>query len=479
MCGIVAGLNERATLMGSRPVEAGVYALRHRGPDGEGLVRVDRFDLGHTRLSIIDVDPRSDQPFVYHGNGHTLTLVFNGEIWNYMDLRSELEDLGYTFHTEGDTEVVAALLCNFNPPFGLSKLQGMFAMAWVRDDVPACLQFARDRFGETPLHFSSDGYVASELKAFKAMGIDLRTVKWVPPGSCGWIHADGFSHKIQTWYGTDPDDVYDDTRDRASFVLRHLVHNGVKERMVADVPVCTLMSGGIDSAAVAFIASGYNPDLVAYTAVMDPRSPDLRSSREICGDLGIRLVEVKVEPPTVEDLGRVVRQIEMPHKAQVEIGWACLKLAEVIGGDGFKVVLSGEGSDELWASYGMAYHGVKKQGWNPFRHLLYKGQHRKNFARCNKIFMARGVECRLPFLNTGLAEYALGLPQDVVQEGNSRPKAVLQEAFRGLLPDSIVDRRKLAFQDAMGLKTDISERISDPKRLYKAEFDKAYRGVKS
>jgi asparagine synthase (glutamine-hydrolysing) len=144
--------------------------------------------------------------------------------------------------------------------------------------------------------------------------------------------------------------------------------------------------------------------------------------------------------------------------------------------DGFKVTYSGEGSDELWASYGFAYHALKTRGWNEYRKELYKGQHRKNFARCNKIFMAYSVECRLPFLCRELAELALSLPREVVERGG-KMKAVMSEAFRGLLPDEVVDRPKLAFQDGMGIKKKMGTVVPDPARFYRAEFKRAFRGV--
>src|SRR5690606_20503727 len=105
----------------------------------------------------------------------------------------------------------------------------------------------------------------------------------------------------------------------------------------------------------------------------------------------------------------VIQTIEQPFKAQIEIGWACLHLARQIAADGYRVTYSGEGSDELWASYGFAYHGIQQHGWYDYRRDLFLDQARKNFVRCNKIFMAASVECRLPFLSTPLVEYALSL----------------------------------------------------------------------
>ena len=165
----------------------------------------------------------------------------------------------------------------------------------------------------------------------------------------------------------------------------------------------------------------------------------------------------------------------MDYKAQVEIAWPCIKLAQRISSDGFKVILSGEGSDELWASYGMSYHGIKQHGWNEYRLRLFGSQERKNFARCNKIFMKYGVECRLPFLNTELVETAWGLEQEITWNTKSRPKAVLQDGYVGLLPDDIIKRPKMAFQDGMKIKDEF-ESILDipPKKWYKRTYNKIF-----
>jgi len=186
--------------------------------------------------------------------------------------------------------------------------------------------------------------------------------------------------------------------------------------------------------------------------------------------LGVELREVKVSPPSVDDINDVINTIEMPYKAQVEIGYPCVQLARRIHEDGFKVIMSGEGSDELWASYGMSYHGIKDKGWTNYRIGLFGSQHRKNFARCNKIFMKYGIECRLPFLNTQLVENALGLSQEKVWDGKSRPKAILQEAFRGELPDDIIDRKKVAFQDGMGIKSLYEDVVGNPKTYYTTQY---------
>lgn len=465
MCGIVAGVDLPEPL-----AELAVLALRHRGPDAQDVKTLGRVTFGHARLAIQDLDARSNQPFYRDGS----LLTYNGELWNAPELRDELRSLGRAFTTTGDTEVLAVALAEWGVD-ALARLEGMFAFCWTDGEA---MLVARDRFGEVPLHVGRRGdalVVASEVKALLAIGCDPRSIAWVEPGTLIEVTAD--DEKGGPWYEVSTANRMGLPIEAAALKVGSLIHAGAAERRVGDVPVCTLLSGGIDSAAVALTLRQVRPDVVAYTAVMDPRSPDLKVARIVAEALDVELREVQVPAPGAEDLARVVEVIEQPSKAQVEIGWACLILAQRMQADGFKVTFSGEGSDELWASYGFAYHALKAGAdFGEYRKRLFVGQHRKNFARANKVFMAHGVECRLPFLNTRLVEYALRLDRSSVWEGNKQ-KAVMQRAFEGVLPERVVRRQKLAFQDGMGLKRAIAQTLSDPARFYRAEHQRHFRGA--
>lgn len=460
MCGIVGGFGT--------DVQVGITSLRHRGPDAEGVTEIGEIKLGHTRLAIIDLDTRSDQPFVYRN----ITMTFNGEIWNYKDIKANLEKKDYIFTTKGDTEILAAALSEWGVD-AFQRIEGMFAVAWTNDGENLFL--ARDRFGEVPLHFTAQQpfMFASEIKALLVMGARPRSIRWVEPGT--WIKTDGIEINAQRYHNVNllASSV---SFSKAAVRVHDLIEKGVDERTISDVPVCMLVSGGIDSSVIAFHLSKTFSNLTAYTAVYDDRSRDLRCAREIAAAFEIDLVEVRVPLPTADDLTRIINLIEMPHKVQVEIGWACLKLADAINSDGFKVTFSGEGSDELWGSYGFAYHALKKKNWHAYRKDLFIGQHRKNFARCNKIFMSRSIECRLPFLNTSLVEYAVSLPKHIVENGGSM-KSVLREAYMHDLPSSVTSRPKVAFQDGMGLKKKIASIVAAPRSFYTAEFKSKFQGV--
>lgn len=503
MCGI-------AGLVGwhrgeSRFLQAGdvLESIAHRGPDDRGFAAWDGVGgvrLYHTRLAIQDLDPRAKCPFD-HGE---VTLVYNGELWNTESVRAALppED----WQTTGDTEVVAAALDEWGID-ALPRLEGMFALAWADD--PDRVHLARDRFGEIPLHLVplgdryetwdgqvvADGFAfSSELKSLRRFA-SLHGVSWVEPGTAVTLRrlpTGRWSAKTTRWYEA-PAEPVPMTLEDAGVRMRGLMETAVSERAVSDVPVCTLLSGGIDSTAVAYHLRRHVSNLVAYTAVYDEKSQDLRMARLAAEALEIELREVKVPVPSRDDLVDVIRRIEMPYKAQVEIGWPCLWLARQMREDGFKVCFSGEGSDELWASYGFNYHVLRRtfagrdvfggpsqvwrpeqeRTWSEYRRDLFTTQHRKNFPRCNKVFMAHGVECRLPFLHTPLVEFALSCPVDVTMtrndgKGPSKQKAVMYEAWNGLVPDAIVKRHKVAFQDGMGIKQAITR-----------EFDWTTRGPAS
>lgn len=478
MCGLVVARDANLAALG-------VEHLDHRGPDRAAIVEVDGWHLGHTRLSVVDLTSAADQPMTRG----SVTAIYNGEMWNHDNLAS-----GFNLVGTGDTEAVVNML-NAHGVDALARFDGQYAIAWV-DTTDGLLRVARDPVGEVPLHY---GYhstsrallVASEIKALLEMGAHPSTVEWVPPGSVAtWEDAQQLPHidTIRT-FGICQDETV--SRDDAAEIVDQLLHDAVAKRStVADVPVAALLSGGIDSSAVAWHALPYLPNLVGYTAVYDPDSLDRRCAHLVAESLGIDLVEVIVPPPSADDLASTVAAIEMPHKAQVEIGWACLHLARRLHDDGVRVVLSGEGSDELWASYGRSYHQEQKHGWAPSRLKQVVNQHRKNYARVNKVFMAHSVEGRLPFADAALVEYGLTLPRDVVfgppwscQNGSvgqreaRNEKMVLRQSYLDRLPERIVKRDKAAFQSDAGLPDACAAAVANPQGFYRHEFRRRFAGV--
>lgn len=451
MCGILGTFR-----LPELDVESGLDLIAHRGPDGRGVAYPDDAVHGHVRLALVDLTAASAQP-IRAGNG---VLSFVGEIWNWRALRQRLADEGRWMGglPESDTGVLAGALFHWGIEATLPRLEGMFAFAWSHRGGH---WLVRDRFGKVPLyvHRSPAGGWAwcSELKG---LGRDRPAVAMPPGGLLSLV-----SGHCGPWYELPaPEDVAPASPDQ---VLADL-NEGVRLRLAADAPVCCLISGGLDSSLILALALAHHPQVTAYTAVLDPGSPDLDAARRLCADLGVRLVEVPVEPPTPATLAEAVRSIELASKAQVEIAAMCIPLARAVAADGFKACLSGEGADELFGGYGnmcIQASGSGDEAWRGIRVYQLAKMARGNFVRCNKAFMAAGVECRLPFLHRPLVEKVLGADKATCPPG----KKLLKAAAAPVLPKWVINRVKETFQGGSGMSNAANRAVASPARFYNAE----------
>lgn len=448
MCGMLGTFN-----MPSLDVGARLELLAHRGPDGSGVTSSGACVHGHVRLALLDLSDASAQPF-RRGEG---LLTFVGEIWNYRDLRAELGRDGWSFFTTGDTEVLATALDAWGVERTLQRVEGMFTFAWSKGDVHA---LARDRFGKVPLyvHRKGDAFAwSSERKGLPGMQcIPL------PPGH--WL--DLATGRMAEWYRVP------DGRQEGVDVAAQLM-DGVAWRVVADAPLCCLVSGGLDSSLLLALAKRCKPDVVAYTAKLDEYSEDLKAARRLAAEVGVRLVEVPVGLPDARALAAAVRAIELPSKAQVEIAALCIPLAEAIASDGFKACLSGEAADELFGGYGsMCIKAARLDdgGWRQLRLDQLEKMARGNFVRCNKAFMAAGVECRLPFMHRSLVEGVIGASKAQCPPG----KGMLKRAAASILPRWVISRAKETFQGGSGMAAAAARAVANPARFYNAEFRAAF-----
>lgn len=448
MCGIVGAYNGKRA-----EIERMLDRLRHRGPDGEGIVESGDVMHGHVRLALLDLSSLSAQPFRFGRS----TLCYNGELWNFRELRDELQSSGDQFKTAGDTEVLAAMLDTFGLS-ALGRLDGMFAFAWSRGDEH---WLVRDKFGKVPLYLAKtrEGYLwASERKAFPA-GIQPISV---PPG-----HA--FNLKTGEWlrWYQLPEPV-----EHSPEEILALLRDGVRKRLFADAPVCCLISGGLDSSLVLALAKEVRPDIVAFTAVFDPQSDDLKSARRLCSELEVPLIEVPVRIDE-KSIPEAVRSIEINSKAQIEIALLCIPLARRIYAEGFRACLSGEAADEIFGGYGnfcIAASRATAPEVVKLRMDLLAKMARGNFLRCNKAFMAAGVECRLPFMEDRLVESAI--QYDL--ETSPPAKKLLKLAARDVLTSWVIKRKKEAFQGASGVSREIESLIHNPKVFYGHELKRQF-----
>ena len=359
-------------------------AIAHRGPDAAGSYEEQgpgcRVLLGHRRLSIIDLSEAANQPFVKDG----LALVFCGEIYNYQTLQRELRAIGVSFRTTSDTEVLLEAWRRWGPEC-LGRLRGMFAFA-LFDEHTGTLVLARDHFGIKPLFYAERGgglVFASELKALKPVlgdrwHIDPSAIVaslmyyWVPEGHCVirgveklppgcWLEVtpDG-RHRLRRYYDLRTQVMEAADRDVSLPSLRAALEGSVAAHLVADVPVSTFLSGGLDSSLLTVLAARHNRDIDSYTISFrtadrrfEAMPDDLAFARKLAGRHGIRLHEVEIAPDVAELLPRMVHTLDEPigDAAAINAYLICKAARDA----GVKVLLSGMGADELFGGYRKHY----------------------------------------------------------------------------------------------------------------------------
>jgi asparagine synthase (glutamine-hydrolysing) len=350
----------------------------HRGPDDEGFFSFDRpglsVQLAHRRLSIIDLSPGGRQPLTING----LTLCYNGELYNYKTLKAELSARGVRFTTSSDNEVVLEAWRQWGPAC-LKRFRGMFAFA-LFDERSGSLTLVRDQLGIKPLHYlQRDGGVlfASELKAIvSAIGRELATdptalvasmlYYWVPPNRCAIAGVKKLSPGSWVEFkpdGTSKTTVYWDISEVASAAsagsphdLRAVIEASVEAHMVADVPVSSFLSGGLDSSIVTVLAKRLEADLDAYTITFRPEDnrfeampDDAVYARKVAKLYGIQLHEIESSPDVANLLPRMVDILDEPIGDPAAIN--TLLMCQAAREAGVKVVLSGMGADELFGGY--------------------------------------------------------------------------------------------------------------------------------
>ena len=375
MCGI-AGAYQQPD--GKELVGAMVDRIAHRGPDAGGVVELVDPDvavvLGHRRLSIIDLSSAADQPFAKDG----LTLTYNGELYNYRELRDELCSLGARFATASDTEVVLEAWRAWGTA-ALRRFRGMYAFA-IHDERTSSLTLARDPFGIKPLYVMRRGagiLFASELKAIvTAAGPELAVdptamvasalyywlpeqfdaiagVSRLPAGTWAEYRRDGSVGTGRFW----------DTAAEAALAaggpaadIREVVASSVRAHLVADAPVASFLSGGLDSSIITALAHRSDPSIEAYTIVFRPEDQrlesmpdDARYARRLASHLGIRLHEIEIHPQIVDMLPRMVDILDEPIGDPAAIN--TLLMCDAAREAGVKVLLSGMGADELFGGY--------------------------------------------------------------------------------------------------------------------------------
>lgn len=476
MCGIVAvfGLKE-ARAEALRPeVLKMARKIRHRGPDWSGIYSSERAILAHERLAIVDL--RSGrQPLL--NPDKTLVLSMNGEIYNHLGLRKETPH--YQFRTGLNCEVILALYQKEGPQF-LERLNGIFAFA-LYDRARDTFMIARDHMGIMPLYMGWDDegttYVASELKALEGW---CTHVESFPPGH---YMDSGESMTPQRWYHREWDS-YDLVKNGEADIglLRKGLEDAVRRQLMSDVPYGVLLSGGLDSSVIAAITkrlargkaeSGASdpapcPPLHSFAIGLEG-SPDLAAAREAAEHIGTVHHEVHFTiQEGLDAIWDVIYHLETYDVTTIRASTPMYLLARVIKSMGIKMVLSGEGSDELFGGYLYFHKAPNAREFHDETVRKLSQLHLFDCLRANKSLAAWGVEGRVPFLDKEFMDIAMRFnPAAKMPSEGKIEKWVVRKAFEDYLPANIVWRQKEQFSDGVGynwidtLRAQAEEQVSD------------------
>ncbi|MCI6187445.1 MAG: asparagine synthase B [Spirochaetia bacterium] len=505
MCGFVGAFDLNS---GSKPIDEGLKEelraqvldmskkIRHRGPDWSGVYTGDNAILSHERLSI--VDPLSGKQPLVSDDGKII-LAANGEIYNHKEIRKEFEGK-YNFQTGSDCEAIIPLYKKFRESgdftLMIEKLSGIFAFALYDSENDVYL-VARDEIGVIPLYQGWDKagryYVASELKALEG---ECQTIEEFPNGHYFYSKDE----KPVRWYKREWenfDAVKSNPRatdDKGEIInpsviekVRNGLESAVKQQLMSDVPYGVLLSGGLDSSIIAAITQKFSkkriesdskeaawwPQLHSFAIGLEG-SPDLIAAQKAADYIGTVHHEVHFTiQEALDALPDVIYHIETYDITTVRASTPMYLLARVIKSMGIKMVLSGEGSDELFGGY-LYFH--KAPDAKEFHEELVRKMsklHLYDCLRANKSLMAWGVEGRVPFLDKEFIDIAMSLnPSDKMNirlpDGKQRmEKWILRKAFEDMLPDEICWRQKEQFSDGVGynwidtLKKMTEEKVSD------------------
>ena len=483
MCGIVSIFNikkqthelrEKALRMSQK--------IRHRGPDWSGIYCGGSAILAHERLSIVDPESGGQPLF---SPDRKVVLAVNGEIYNHQEIRRQYAGR-YDFQTGSDCEVILALYRDKGIDF-LENISGIFAFALYDEEKDAFL-IARDPIGVIPLYigYDSDGtvYVASELKALEGQ---CERYKPFLPGHYYWSREPGMKRYYhRDWF------EYDAVKNNEANVdtIRDALKDSVRRQLMSDVPYGVLLSGGLDSSVISAIAEKFSEHRIednSQTRAYWPRlhsfavglkgAPDLAKAKLVADHIGTVHHEINYTIQEGLDAIRdVIYFIETYDVTTVRASTPMYLLARVIKSMGIKMVLSGEGADEVFGGYLYFHKAPSAKAFHEETVRKLSKLHYYDCLRANKSLSAWGVEGRVPFLDKEFLDVAMRTNPDAKMcPGSTIEKKIVREAFADMLPAEIAWRQKEQFSDGVGyswidtLKKITSEAVSDEQMAHAAE----------
>ena len=492
MCGIVGIFNLRQQTPEWRQKALRMsQKVRHRGPDWSGIYAGGSAILAHERLSI--VDPESGRQPLFSPDRKQV-LAVNGEIYNHQDIRKEFAGR-YPYQTGSDCEVILSLYRQWRDdgadasrlPQLIERLSGIFAFALYDADLDAFL-IARDPIGVIPLYIGYDKeghvYVASELKALEGQ---CDSYEVFLPGHYYWSRKPGMTRYYHRRW-----ESYDYVKDRPALVsdVREGLRSAVRRQLMSDVPYGVLLSGGLDSSVISAIAQSYSAHRIedgGATQAYWPRlhsfavglkgSPDLAKARLVADYIGTVHHEIHY---TIEEgidaLRDVIYFIETYDVTTVRASTPMYLLARVIKSMGIKMVLSGEGADEIFGGYLYFHKAPDARAFHEETVRKLSRLYQYDCLRANKSLAAWGVEGRVPFLDKEFLDIAMSLnPKAKMCPGDVIEKKIVREAFADMLPEEVAWRQKEQFSDGVGynwidtLRDYTASQVSDEEMAHAAE----------
>jgi len=483
MCGIVCAFDVKQSTEVLRPQLLEMSKkVRHRGPDWSGIYSDEKAILAHERLAI--VDPASGKQPLF-SEDKKLILAANGEIYNHRELRKQFEG-NYNFQTQSDCEVILALYKEKGVDF-IDEMNGIFGFA-IYDVEKDEYFIARDHMGIIPLYIGWDKhgtfYVASELKALEGT---CTKIELFPPGH--YLHSsDG---ELKRWYSRDWMEFDAVKENETSFqAIKEALEAAVHRQLMSDVPYGVLLSGGLDSSVTSAIAKKYAqkriesddtadawwPQLHSFSVGLDG-SPDLAAAQKVADHIGTVHHEIKFTiQEGLDAIKDVIYNLETYDITTIRASTPMYLMARVIKSMGIKMVLSGEGADELFGGYLYFHKAPNAKEFHEETVRKLSKLHMYDCLRANKSLAAWGIEGRVPFLDKEFMDVAMRInPQDKMINGERMEKWVVRKAFEDMLPESVAWRQKEQFSDGVGyswidtLKLMVDEEVSD-EQLANAQF---------
>ncbi|MBK9332649.1 MAG: asparagine synthase B [Ignavibacteria bacterium] len=483
MCGIVCMFGNNTEVKNLRQdVLEMSKKVRHRGPDWSGNYSNDKIIFAHERLAI--VDPKSGKQPLYSVDGK-LILAANGEIYNHKELRPLVS--GYNFLTESDCEIILALYRKKGIDF-LDDLNGIFAFA-LYDEENNSYFIARDHIGIIPLYMgwdkSGNFYVASELKALEGV---CSSIQEFLPGH--YIYSKEGT-ELKKWYKREWTE-FKNVESNESDILK--LHDGLEKavhrQLMSDVPYGVLLSGGLDSSIISAVTKKYAakrvesddtqqawyPQLHSF-AIGLKGSPDLAAAQKVADHIGSVHHEINFTiQEGLDAISDVIYHLETYDVTTIRASTPMYLLARVIKSMGIKMVLSGEGADEIFGGYLYFHKAPDPQAFHEETIRKLGKLHLYDCLRANKSLAAWGIEGRVPFLDKEFLDIAMRLnPKDKMTSEGKMEKWILRKAFEGYLPDEILWRQKEQFSDGVGYSwidtlKDVAEKEVTDEMLANAKF---------